>query len=128
MRASGPRMAEQITAFFCEPKNAAVLAAPHQARHPRDRSLPSDNPRGSRTTLGGKKIVFTAASSRLSLQAKELAERLGARVTGSVSKATSWVVVGEDAGSKADDARKHSVATLDEEGFLALLREHGVEV
>jgi DNA ligase (NAD+) len=79
--------------------------------------------------LAGKKIVFTGGLSRLSRrEAQELAERLGARATGSVSKSTDWVVVGEDAGSKADDARKLGVAILDEDGYLALLREHGVEV
>jgi len=79
--------------------------------------------------LAGKKIVFTGGLTRLSRrEAQELVERLGARATGSVSKATDWVVVGEDAGSKADDAKKLGVATLDEDAFLALLQEHGVEI
>jgi DNA ligase (NAD+) len=126
----GPRMAEQITAFFGEPKNAAVLDGLLTKLDIHETTpVPSDTPVAAVLPLAGKKIVFTGGLSRLSRpEAKELAERLGARVTGSVSKATAWVVVGEDAGSKADDAQKHGVATLDEEGFLALLREHGVEV
>jgi len=44
-----------------------------------------------------------------------------------VSKATSYVVVGEDSGSKADDARRLGVETLDEDAFLALLRQAGAE-
>ena len=54
-------------------------------------------------------------------QAKDLVIRLGGRVTGSVSKKTDYVVVGEDAGSKADDAKRLGVATLDEAAFLKLV-------
>jgi len=135
----GPRMAEQITAFFREPKNVAVLddllTKLHLVETPGSRpsDSPSDGPSetaaASVQPLAGKKFVFTGGLARLSRrEAQELVERLGARATGSVSKATDWVVVGEDAGSKADDAQKLGVATLDEEGFLALLQEHGVEV
>ena len=54
-------------------------------------------------------------------QAKDLVIRLGGRVTGSVSKKTDYVVVGEDAGSKADDAKRLGVTTLDEAAFLKLV-------
>ncbi len=132
----GPRMAEQITAFFAEPRNAAILdellkrmrlretsPAPFGAAAARGATAPAAGP-----PLAGKKFVFTGGLTRLTRrQAQELVEGLGARVTGSVSKATDYVVVGEDAGSKADNARKLGVATLEEEQFLALLREHGVE-
>jgi DNA ligase (NAD+) len=57
--------------------------------------------------------------------AQALVEALGARVTGSVSKATDYVVVGAEAGSKAENARRLGVPTLDEAAFLELLREHG---
>jgi len=134
----GPRMAEQITAFFRDPKTAEVLDALLAKLEliettPAPLNTPSDDPSGTGAAavlpLAGKKIVFTGGLSRLSRpEAQELIERLGARATGSVSKSTDWVVIGEDAGSKADNARKLGVATLDEEGFLALLREHGVEI
>jgi len=127
----GPRMAEQITTFFREPKNAEVLDA-LLAKLQLVETAPavaSDSPAAAVLPLAGKKIVFTGGLTRLSRrEAQELAERLGARATGSVSKSTDWVVVGEDAGSKADDARKLGVAILDEDGFFALIREHGVEV
>jgi len=126
----GPRMAEQITTFFREPKNAEVLDA-LLTRLQLVETAPavaSDSPAAAVLPLAGKKIVFTGGLTRLSRrEAQELAERLGARATGSVSKSTDWVVVGGDAGSKADDARKLGVATLDEDGYFALLREHGVE-
>lgn len=133
----GPRMAEQITAFFREPKNTEVLDAllakltlvETAGASPAGTSSTSDATAATVLPLAGKKIVFTGGLTRLARrEAQELAERLGARATGSVSKSTDWVVVGEDAGSKADDARKLGVATLDEDGFLALLREHGVDV
>jgi DNA ligase (NAD+) len=127
----GPRMAEQITAFFREPKNAEVLDAllTKLQLQETDPVRASDPEAAAVLPLAGKKIVFTGGLSRLSRpEAQELIERLGARATGSVSKSTDWVVIGEDAGSKADNARKLGVATLDEEGFLALLREHGVEI
>ncbi|HEX3530747.1 MAG TPA: NAD-dependent DNA ligase LigA [Thermoanaerobaculia bacterium] len=127
----GPRMAEQITAFFREPKNAEVLDALLTKLQLVETApaVPSDSPAAAVLPLAGKKIVFTGGLTRLSRrEAQELAERLGARATGSVSKSTDWVVVGEDAGSKADDARKLGVAILDEDGYLALVREHGVEI
>jgi DNA ligase (NAD+) len=120
----GPRMAEQITAFFREPKTVEVLDALLGKLEliettPAPASLPSDTATAAVLPLAGKKIVFTGGLSRLSRpEAQELIERLGARATGSVSKSTDWVVIGEDAGSKADNARKLGVATLDEEGGM----------
>lgn len=55
-------------------------------------------------------------------------ERFDARATSAVSSETDYVVVGEDPGSKADDAEEHGVETLDEEAFLALIEERGVEL
>jgi DNA ligase (NAD+) len=79
--------------------------------------------------LAGKKIVFTGGLERWSRrEAKEAVESLGARVTGSVSKSTDYVVAGEDPGSKLDEAQKHGVTVLDEEGFARLLEEHGGQV
>jgi DNA ligase (NAD+) len=126
----GPRMAEAITSFFREPNNAAVLdqllqkvqlaeAAPRAA----------GGSGGSAQPFAGKKFVFTGGLSRFSRpEAQSLIESLGGRATGSVSKSTDYVVVGQDAGSKADDARRLGVATLDEDGFVELLRNQGVDV
>ena len=126
----GPRMAEAITAFFREPTNAAVLdqlLTKVQLTETAPRA--SDGGAGAVLPFAGKKFVFTGGLSRFSRdEARQLIESLGARATGSVSKSTDWVVVGEDAGSKADDARRLGIATLDENGFIELLREQGVEV
>jgi DNA ligase (NAD+) len=123
----GPRMAEQIVAFFREPQNAAVLDA-LLAKLALAEGEESAAPAASVQPLAGQKWVFTGTLSRLPRRdAQAKVEALGARATGSVSKATDCVVVGEDAGSKADDARRLGVKTLDEDAFLALLRGYGVE-
>jgi DNA ligase (NAD+) len=124
----GPRMAEQITAFFQQPKNAAVLES-LLGKLELEESEPSGDGAASVLPLAGQKWVFTGGLSHLSRRdAQALVERLGARSVGSVSKATDVVVVGEDAGSKADEARKLGIETLDEAGFLARLHDLGVEV
>jgi DNA ligase (NAD+) len=72
--------------------------------------------------LQGKTLVLTGGLASLSRdQAKDLIIRLGGRVTGSVSRKTDYVIVGEDAGGKADDARRLGVTILDEAAFLALV-------
>ena len=128
----GPRMAEQITAFFREPHNAEVLDALLQKvdlveTEPSARAS-GDQP-ASVLPLAGQKWVFTGGLNHLTRRdAQGYVESLGARATGSVSKATAVVVVGEDAGSKAEDAQKLGVQTMNEEEFLAFLRGNGIAV
>lgn len=72
--------------------------------------------------LQGKTVVFTGTLPTLGRdEAKELARKHGAKVAGSVSKKTDYVVVGEDAGSKARDAASLGVPLLNEAEFLALI-------
>jgi DNA ligase (NAD+) len=123
----GPRMAEQITGFFADERNREVLERLLEGRV----ALVEPEPREAATPrpLAGLSLVFTGGLERFSRdEAKELALRLGARVTGSVSKKTDYVVAGEDPGSKLDKALKLGVEVLDEEGFVKLLEERGVEV
>ncbi len=125
----GPRMAEQITAFFRDPQVAPVLAG-LLARLTLKETEPAPPPEvAAALPFAGKKFVFTGGLAQMSRpDAKTLVESLGGRVTGSVSKATSYVVIGEDAGSKAEEAAKLGLTTLDEEAFLALMREAGAEM
>jgi DNA ligase (NAD+) len=72
--------------------------------------------------LAGQTFVLTGALPTLSRdQAKDLLEAQGAKVAGSVSKKTNYIVAGADAGSKLDKARELGIAVLDEEGLHNLL-------
>ncbi|WP_058570378.1 BRCT domain-containing protein, partial [Xanthomonas translucens] len=75
--------------------------------------------------LDGQTVVLTGTLQQLSRDAaKARLESLGAKVAGSVSKKTSVVVAGADAGSKLDKAQELGVAVWDEAQLLALLGEH----
>ncbi|HEX2645206.1 MAG TPA: NAD-dependent DNA ligase LigA [Thermoanaerobaculia bacterium] len=123
----GPRMAEVITAFFREPNTAAILdELLTKVRLIESQSKPVA---ASVLPFAGQKFVFTGGLTRMTRgEAQAKIEALGARATGSVSKSTNYVVIGEDAGSKADDARRLGVTTLDENGFIELLQQNGIEV
>lgn len=110
----GPAIAEELAEFFAEPHNRATLddlAAQLTIE-------PDEAPAGG--TLAGKVIVFTGTLAMSRPEAKALAEKLGARVTDSVSKKTDLVILGADAGSKARKAAELGVPTLDESGWRAL--------
>jgi DNA ligase (NAD+) len=114
----GPHIAQAVTAFFSEPRNRATIDRLAAAGVGMVEEGHTEGPR----PLDGKVLVLTGGLATLSRdQAKDLIIRLGGRVTGSVSKKTDYVIVGEDAGSKADDATRLGVATLDEQAFLKLV-------
>lgn len=118
----GDKMAEVIAAFFDDPRNAAVIDALLARVHLREEA-----PAPSGGALDGATFVFTGGLASVSRdRAKQLIESLGARATGSVSKRTTFVVAGEDAGSKLDKARDLGIEILDEAAFLTLLAKHGV--
>jgi DNA ligase (NAD+) len=129
----GPRMAEQITAFFADERIGEVLDRLLDGRVtlvelPGELGEEGAAARVERP-LEGVTMVFTGSLERLTRdEAKELAEGLGAKVAGSVSKKTGYVVAGADPGSKYDKAEELGVTILDEEDFAELLREHGVEI
>jgi DNA ligase (NAD+) len=77
----------------------------------------------------GKTVVITGTLSSMGRkEAEEFVKRLGGKTTSSVSKKTDFVVVGESPGSKLEKAQSLGVEVLDEDAFLAALREVGVEV
>jgi DNA ligase (NAD+) len=81
----------------------------------------AEAPQAGTSPLSGKTIVFTGTLTTLARpEAKALAERLGAKVTDSVTKKTDLVVLGTDAGSKARKAAELGIRTVTEDEFKAL--------
>jgi len=110
----GPVVAGSITDFFAEEHNREVVDALLKDVTPEaPEAVATDSP------VAGKTIVFTGALERMSRdEAKAMAESLGAKVSGSVSKKTDLVVAGPGAGSKLADARKHNVEVIDEDEWF----------
>jgi DNA ligase (NAD+) len=110
----GPVVIESIVDFFAEPHNETAIDALVDAVtiEPMP-ALETGHP------LAGKTIVFTGSLERMTRdEAKAMAERLGAKVSGSISAKTDLVVAGPGAGSKLTKARELGVETIDEEEWL----------
>jgi len=113
----GPTVVEALVEFFGEPHNEQLL----------DRLLGEVQPQpleavASASPVAGKIVVFTGALERMTRdEAKAMAERLGAKVAGSVSSKTDLLVAGPGAGSKLKDAQKHGVEVIDEAGWFDLV-------
>lgn len=125
LRGIGPEIAASLTAFFHQQENrrivAELLAHGVLAAHDADETSPAAGP------LAGLSFVFTGTLGSLSRdQAEELVARAGGRSLSSVSRATSYVIVGSDPGSKALQAEKLGVPRLSDSEFLALLEQKGV--
>jgi DNA ligase (NAD+) len=87
--------------------------------------LDAEKPKGN-SAIAGKTIVFTGALEKMTRdEAKAMAERLGAKAAGTVSKKTDYVVAGPGAGSKLAEAKKHGVEVLTEDEWLKMVGEWG---
>jgi len=114
----GPGVAAEIVGFFTEPHNREILEDLAQTLNIEPAPAPSDT--GS--PVAGKTVVFTGTLETVTRsEAKARAETLGAKVAGSVSKKTDYVVIGADAGSKARKAADLGVTILSETEWLALI-------
>ena len=115
----GPEVAGEIALFFAEPHN---LKAFDDLAGQLERVDDFARPAAANSPVAGKTVVFTGTLSRFSRdEAKARAQALGAKVAGSVSAKTDYLVAGADAGSKLTKARELGVAVLDEDQWLALL-------
>jgi DNA ligase (NAD+) len=114
----GEVVAASIVEFFKEPRNLEVVQRLLSEVTPLDAeaAVVSDSP------VAGKTVVFTGSLERFTRdEAKARAEGLGAKVAGSVSKKTDYVVAGPGAGSKLDKARELGVEVMTEDEWLALI-------
>lgn len=114
----GPVAARALALFFREAHNRAMVdALVAEMERIEDAERPKTD-----TPVAGRTVVFTGALERFTRdEAKARAEALGAKVSGSVSKKTDYLVAGPGAGSKMADALKHGVTVLTEDEWLALI-------
>jgi len=116
----GPVVAKSLHTFFDQPHNREVVEQLRAAGVHWEESEPEAR---APKPLAGKTFVLTGTLPTLSRdEAKDMLEGAGAKVAGSVSKKTDYVVAGAEAGSKLDKARDLGVAVIDEAGMLEILR------
>ncbi len=111
----GPAVANDISAFFAEPHNRDVIEALQAALtiEPFQSNVADDH------FFSGKVLVFTGTLEKMSRQeAKAKAETLGAKVSGSVSKKTDFVIAGAEAGSKLKKATELGIQVLSEDEWI----------
>ncbi|NQV55166.1 MAG: NAD-dependent DNA ligase LigA, partial [Rhodospirillales bacterium] len=114
----GAAVAEDIAAYFAHERNLRVLSELEDHLLVVDFEAPDQ----ASSPIAGKTVVFTGSLERMSRgEAKARAESLGAKVAGSVSKKTDYVVIGADAGSKAKKAADLGVKTLSEDAWADLI-------
>ena len=115
----GPVATDALIQFFAEPHNASAVGEllKEVRTEPMERA-------GAASPFAGKTLVFTGSLERMTRnEAKAIAERLGAKVSGSVSAKTDLVVAGPGAGSKLKDAEKHGVKVVSEADWLGLVEQ-----
>lgn len=114
----GEIVARALVEFYKEPRNLKVISDLLEQLT----VLPAEQPTTSGSPVAGKTVVFTGSLEKFTRdEAKARAESLGAKVAGSVSKKTDYVVAGPGAGSKLDKARELGVEVMDEDEWLVLI-------
>src|SRR6202045_1527502 len=113
----GETVIKAIAAYFGESHNRGIVERLTRQVTILDAEKPKSN-----SAIAGKTVVFTGSLEKMTRdEAKAMAERLGAKVSGSVSKKTDYVVAGPGAGSKLAEAKKHGVEVLTEDQWLKLV-------
>ncbi|MBI3702423.1 MAG: NAD-dependent DNA ligase LigA [Rhizobiales bacterium] len=113
----GPVATDALIHFFMESHNSKAVEALLEEIHVnRAEEVAKDSP------VSGKTLVFTGTLERMARdEAKAVADRLGAKVSNSVSKKTDLVIAGPGAGSKLADAKKHGVKVISEKEWMQLI-------
>jgi DNA ligase (NAD+) len=112
----GDTVIDALAAYFGEAHNVGIVERLTKEVRVLDAEKPKDS------MVAGKTVVFTGALEKMTRdEAKAMAERLGAKVSGSVSKKTDYVVAGPGAGSKLAEAKKHGVNVLTEDEWFVLV-------
>jgi DNA ligase (NAD+) len=115
----GETVIKSIADYFGEGHNRGIVERLTKEVEIIDAEKPKSN-----SAVAGKTVVFTGSLEKMTRdEAKATAERLGAKVSGSVSKKTDLVVAGPGAGSKLAEANKHGVKVLTEDEWLTLIGE-----
>lgn len=116
----GASVASDIIAFFAEEHNRTII----DDLCTLVRIAPFQKPQATDSKIAGKTVVFTGTLVLMTrAEAKARAESLGAKVAGSVSSKTDYVVAGEDAGSKLTKARELGVTVISEQDWIDLIRK-----
>jgi len=115
----GETVIKSVAAYFGEDHNRGIVERLTKEVTILDAEKPKSN-----SAIAGKTVVFTGSLEKMTRdEAKATAERLGAKVSGSVSKKTDYLVAGPGAGSKLAEALKHGVTVLTEDEWLQLIGE-----
>ncbi|MER2194350.1 NAD-dependent DNA ligase LigA [Methylobacterium brachiatum] len=115
----GPVATDALILFFSEPHNSDAVAALLEEVTVEPMERPA-----AASAFAGKTVVFTGTLEKMTRnEAKAVAERLGAKVSGSVSAKTDLVIAGPGAGSKLKDAEKHGVRVVSEDDWLGMVAE-----
>jgi DNA ligase (NAD+) len=116
----GETVVDAIAAYFGETHNLGIVERlVKQMTKIRDAEQPASD-----SVVAGKTVVFTGSLEKMTRdEAKAMAERLGAKVSGSVSKKTDYVVAGPGAGSKLGKAKEAGVVVLTEDEWFELIGE-----
>jgi DNA ligase (NAD+) len=113
----GDTVIASIKAYFGESHNRGIVERLTKEVTILDAEKPKSN-----SKVAGKTVVFTGSLEKMTRdEAKAMAERLGAKAAGSVSKKTDYVVAGPGAGSKLAEAKKHGVEVLTEDEWLKMV-------
>ncbi|MGI5911446.1 MAG: NAD-dependent DNA ligase LigA [Syntrophomonadaceae bacterium] len=119
----GPKMAESVVKFFSEPRNLATIARLKTAGVNTVEVVEAESEKALKS-LAGKAFVLTGTLDSMTRnEASERIEALGGKVSGNVSKKTSFVIAGKEPGSKYDKALKLGVTILKEEEFITMLQQ-----